>query len=180
MSMKTGDKVPLTKRPLFWEILRFLIVGGIATLADFGVSSLFLYVIYTDNTQLSLLGIHFTKAVLVSTIMGFLTGVIVNYILSIVVVFKNVENKKRSRSVLGFFVFVLLGFIGMVINLLIKEGGNAIIPFEGHFAWFLFVFVVATLIVLVYNYLTRKFILFRAPKKKDNRLEEKEDDGTKE
>ncbi|MGI6644868.1 MAG: GtrA family protein [Bacilli bacterium] len=157
-------KVPLTKRPIFWEIVRFVIVGGIATIADFAVSSLFLYVIYTSNETVQILWMTFTKKVILSTIMGFIVGVIVNYILSIVVVFKNVANKKRSQSVGGFIVFVLLGFLGMIINLLLKEAGNAIIPYEGNVWWFIIVFAIATLIVLVYNYLTRKFILFRAPK----------------
>lgn len=154
-------------KPLMYEILRFVIVGGVATVVDFLIASLFQYFIYTSSEVWSLLGfIPVTASVFVSTIMGFTFGVIVNYILSILVVFKDVENEKTSRSVLGFITFVGLGIIGFIINLAIKEGGNKIINFEGHFFWFAFVFAVATLIVLIYNYISRKLILFR-PKKKN-------------
>lgn len=167
-----NEKIPLHKRPIFWEIVRFLIVGGIATIADFLVSALFLYVIYTDSTSFPFLWFSLTRSVTVSTLAGFTVGVIVNYILSIVVVFKNVENKKRSQSVSGFIIFLILGFIGMVINLLLKEAGNLIISFEGHVFWFMVVFAFATIVVLIYNYITRKLILFRAPKENKDTLKE--------
>lgn len=151
-------------KKLLMEIVRFIIVGGIATLVDLGVSSLFQYVIYTASDKIFLLGIPFTKSVIVSTLMGFVFGVIVNYILSILVVFLDVANKKTSRSMLGFIAFVGLSFIGFLINLGIKELGNLIIPFSSNYFWFLVVFGFATLIVLIYNYLSRKFLLFKPEK----------------
>ena len=60
----------------------------------------------------------------------------------------------------------------MVINLLLKEAGNLIIPFEGHVFWFMVVFAFATIVVLIYNYITRKLILFRAPKENKDTLKE--------
>lgn len=154
-------------KTLLMEIVRFAIVGGIATLVDLGVSSLFQYKIYTTQDKINLLGIPLTKSVIVSTLMGFTFGVIVNYILSIFVVFKDVENKKTSRSIFGFLAFVGLSFIGFMINLGIKELGNFILTFEGHFFWFLVVFAFATLIVLIYNYISRKLLLFKPKKKSD-------------
>jgi len=156
----------LANKPLLYEILRFVIVGGVATIVDFLISSLFQYVIFTTPDVWIILGfIPITASVLISTLMGFTFGVIVNYILSILVVFKDVENKKTSRSLLGFIIFVGLGAIGFIINLTIKELGNMIISFDNHFFWFVFVFGVATLIVLIYNYISRKLILFRPSKK---------------
>ena len=98
--------------------------------------------------------------------MGFTFGVIVNYVLSILVVFKDVEDKKRVALSWGFIIFVALGTIGFLINLAIKEVGNMILAFEGNFFWFAFVFAFATLIVLIYNYISRKLILFRPSKKR--------------
>ncbi|MGE4342093.1 MAG: GtrA family protein [Bacilli bacterium] len=159
----------LTNKPLMYEILRFVIVGGVATLVDFVIASLFQYLIYTSSATWLILGlIPITASVFVSTIMGFTFGVIVNYVLSILVVFKDVEDKKKSRSVVGFIIFVALGTIGFLINLAIKEVGNMILAFEGNFFWFAFVFAFATLIVLIYNYISRKLILFRPSKKEED------------
>jgi putative flippase GtrA len=159
----------LTNKPLMYEILRFVIVGGVATLVDFVIASLFQYMIYTSSATWLILGlIPITASVFVSTIMGFTFGVIVNYVLSILVVFKDVEDKKKSRSVVGFIIFVALGTIGFLINLAIKEVGNMILTFEGNFFWFAFVFAFATLIVLIYNYISRKLILFRPSKKEED------------
>lgn len=159
----------LTNKPLMYEIVRFVIVGGVATLVDFVIASLFQYLIYTSSATWLILGlIPITASVFVSTIMGFTFGVIVNYVLSILVVFKDVEDKKKSRSVVGFIIFVALGTIGFLINLAIKEVGNMILAFEGNFFWFAFVFAFATLIVLIYNYISRKLILFRPSKKEED------------
>lgn len=159
----------LTNKPLMYEIVRFVIVGGVATLVDFVIASLFQYLIYTSSATWLILGlIPITASVFVSTIMGFTFGVIVNYVLSILVVFKDVEDKKKSRSIVGFIIFVALGTIGFLINLAIKEVGNMILAFEGNFFWFAFVFAFATLIVLIYNYISRKLILFRPSKKEED------------
>lgn len=148
------------------EIIRFLLVGVICTAVDFGVSSLVQYVIYPQADVYKIIGITITLNIFLAALFGFIFGVITNYILSIVVVFKNIENKKTSRSLKGFVVFVLLSTIGFLINYAIKELGNLIIPMEDNFLWFVFVFGVATLIVLIYNYISRKLILFK-PKKEE-------------
>lgn len=159
----------LNNKPLFYEIIRFVIVGGVATLVDFAISSLFQYVIYPNQAIWTILPfIKVTASVFISTMMGFTFGVIVNYILSILVVFKNVENKKTSRSIRGFLIFVGLGIIGLLLNIAIKELGNSIMAYESSFIWFVAVFAFATLIVLIYNYISRKLILFRPGKNKDH------------
>lgn len=156
----------LANRENQYEILRFIIVGVICTLVDFGVSALVQYVIYPTPEKYVFLGMTITLNIFLAALFGFIFGVITNYILSIVIVFKNVENKKTSRSVGGFMLFVLLSTIGFFINYAIKELGNMIINMETNFLWFVFVFGIATFIVLIYNYISRKLILFR-PKKKE-------------
>lgn len=148
------------------ELIRFVVVGVICTLVDFGVSALVQYVIYKDATTTTILGLTITLNIFFAALFGFIFGVITNYILSIFVVFKNVENKKTSRSVGGFSLFVLLSAIGFFINYGIKELGNIIIPMEGNFWWFILVFGFATFVVLIYNYISRKLILFK-PKHND-------------
>lgn len=139
------------------EIFRFVVVGLICTLADYGVSLLFQYLVYPDQNLTTF----------VASLAGFVVGVLINYLLSIFAVFKNVENKKTSQSIGGFFVFIGLSTVGYLINLGIKELGNLIIPFASSVLWFTFIFGVATFVVLIYNYVTRKFILFKPKKEAD-------------
>lgn len=146
------------------EIFRFIIVGVICTLVDFLVSALVQYIIYPRGEVITVWFFQLTSNILVASLAGFIFGVITNYILSIILVFKNVENTKTSRSFKGFIVFVLLSTLGFLINYGIKELGNLIIPMADHFFWFVLVFGFATFIVLIYNYITRKLFLFK-PKK---------------
>lgn len=143
------------------ELIRFVVVGVICTGVDFLVSALVQYVIYTQTDIVVILGFNITLNIFLAALFGFIFGVITNYILSIVVVFKNVGDTKKSRSTAGFLLFVLLSTIGFFINYAIKELGNLIIPMADNFLWFVFVFGIATFIVLIYNYISRKLILFK-------------------
>ncbi len=149
------------------EIFRFIVVGVICTLVDFLVSALVQYVIYPQGEIIKVLGLQLTSNIFAASLAGFVFGVITNYILSIILVFKNVENTRNSRSIRGFVVFVLLSTIGFFINYGIKELGNLIIPMEDNFFWFVLVFGFATFIVLIYNYITRKLFLFQSKKETD-------------
>ena len=72
------------------EILRFIIVGVICTLVDFGVSSLIQFVIYPVAEALKIGPFTITPNIFLAALFGFIFGVITNYILSVIVVFKNV------------------------------------------------------------------------------------------
>lgn len=146
-------------RDLIWEILRFLLVGGLATLADYITYNLVFYFIIPQGFSWWLLD----KIFLAKTA-GFTIGVIVNYILSILVVFKNVADKSKSQSFGGFALFVFMGIIGLLISIGITNLGNVIYLLESSFWWNTFVFAFATGIVLIYNYITRKLFLFKPNK----------------
>ena len=79
---KNEEHIKQTKKQLFWEIFRFLIVGGTATIVDYAVSYLF----YTWLLPPSLIGK--TAAIIISTALGFGGGLAVNWILSITFVYK--------------------------------------------------------------------------------------------
>lgn len=150
----------LKHRELVWEIIRFLIVGGLATLADYITYNLVFYLIIPQGFTWWLLD----KIFLAKTA-GFTIGVIVNYVLSILVVFKNVAEPTKSRSFGGFAIFVFMGIIGLLISIGITNLGNVIYPLEANFWWNSFVFAFATGIVLIYNYITRKIFLFKPNQK---------------
>ena len=81
-----------TKEQLFWEIFRFLLVGGTATLVDWLISYLF----YTWLLPPILIGE--VASLLLSTALGFTVGLFVNWILSVNFVFQQVENKEQVKT----------------------------------------------------------------------------------
>lgn len=174
------------------EILRFLVVGIIATIFDL-LTKLIVNTIIGDSLN-SLNDGNFTKTFL-GYLAGFIVGVIINYLLSTFWVFKNVKDDKKSKTFKGimlFFLFSLLGFlIGLAITYglgyLISLGGIDILDFklfsgessffsaefwqyfascltDGAFWLYIFVFCFQTIVVLVWNYVTRKKFIYIAPK----------------
>ncbi|HZJ89870.1 MAG TPA: GtrA family protein [Bacilli bacterium] len=146
------------------EIIRFVIVGIICTLIDFAVYSLFFYVVYTG-----------THSTVVAKTAGQAAGIIANYILSVFFVYKNVADEKDSRSITGFILFATLSLLGFGLNLGITKLGELILDLRVNFFWNAFVFGFATLIVLIFNYITRKLFIFK-PKKENDEINETEND----
>lgn len=144
---------------LIREIIRFLIVGVIATVSDYITYNLFFYYVIPSDFRWWIIDLIF-----LSKTAGFVIGVTVNYILSVFIVFRNVEDKTKSRSPLGFVIFVLLGLVGLLLSLGITYLGNVIYSLDKSFWWNSAVFVIATIIVLIYNYLSRKLLLFKNKK----------------
>ncbi len=152
-----------SKKQLFWEIFRYLLVGGIATIFDYGAW----YVCFTWLLPASLVGQ--TIAVIVSTAMGFLVGLLVNWILSITFVFKQVENVEEAKSSKAFLIFAIVGLIGLAIteagmliaNVLPTFSFLGFEAFLGHEWKWWFTKVTMTCIVLVWNYVGRKLLIFK-------------------
>lgn len=152
-----------TKTQLFWEIFRFLLVGGTATIADYAVSYLF----YHFLLPVGLVG-HFW-ATTFSVLFGFTVGLCLNWVLSVTFVFRAVKDKKASSSSKAFLVFALIGLIGLGITwlgmLLVKVLPNFSLfgtpTFLGEdWIWWLMKCVM-TCIVLVWNYIGRKLFVFK-------------------
>jgi putative flippase GtrA len=81
------------------QFIRYLIVAAVSLLID----SFILFVL-TECFQ-----IHY----LISGIAGYTTGLIVNYILSVIWVF---QKKKYKNKFIEILIFVIIGFIGMGLN----------------------------------------------------------------
>lgn len=119
------------------QILKFGVVGGTAFLIDYGL----LFVL----TEFA--GIHY----LISGTISFAASVIYNYILSIVWVFDPVGERSRTKDMA---VFLILSVIGLGINqaimwILVEQAG----------VYYMLSKIVATVIVMVYNFITRKLFL---------------------
>ena len=143
------------------EILRFLIVGGLATVVDFFMMGITLY-LFDRSLYPHFYNIFYgggeptTTAKLVGTGVGFIFGLIANYVLSIVFVF---NEKGKSKTVKGFIVFTVFSAIGLLIH----ELGMYLLSAKlGMNEWI--AKIILTIVVLVYNYISRKLLIFKKEK----------------
>lgn len=118
------------------QIIKFGIVGIVATFVDVGVLVVLKELLHID--------------VLVSSAISFCVSVAVNYILSMTFVFKS-KNQNKLREIV---IFVLLSVGGLCLNQLILWIGVTFTP-----VYYLIVKLFALVIVPVYNFITRKIFL---------------------
>ena len=161
--------VKQTKKQLFWEIFRFLLVGGTATIADYFVFWLFDGVLFP---LLPLSGKGWEViALILATAAGFGVGLVVNGILSVKFVFRAVRDIEEVVSKKSFFIFTVIGLIGLglteigvvLLVFLFPEislfGTTALLGTEWE-KWL--AKVIMTCIVLVFNYVGRKLLVFKS------------------
>ena len=120
------------------QLFRYLIVGGVAFLADIGG----LYVL----TEFA--GFHY----LISAAISFIMGWIINYRLSIIWIF---QHSKLNNRVIEFFLFGLIGLVGLGLNglliwLLTESAG----------VYYLVSKIIAAIFVFMWNFAARKYGLF--------------------
>ena len=136
----------------FIELFRSLFVGAAAFAGDF--------------VTLTLLKEAGGVSTLLSATLGFVVGVVINYILSAFWAFRNSNIKS---GVIRFAVFVVIAIVGLLLNNLI------IAVFDGPIAenmllgemvapkrYYMIGKIVATIIVFFWNFFSRKLLLFRS------------------
>ncbi|WP_099466989.1 GtrA family protein [Konateibacter massiliensis] len=124
-------------KKLIEQIMKFGVVGFLCFFIDY-------FVLFAVT---EFLGINY----LISSAIAFSVSVIVNYILSITFVF---STKKDANKVKEFIVFVVLSLIGLGINQIIMW-----FTVEKVGIYYMLAKIVATAIVMVYNFITRKIFL---------------------
>lgn len=97
---------------------------------------------------------------------GFCAGLLVNYILSIIFVYQNTKTNMKTTDKKVFIVFTVLSLIGLLITELGMLLANHLIAvyFDTSSIKVLYEMgakVIMTAIVLVYNYISRKVIIFK-------------------
>lgn len=138
-------------KKLFAQIIKFGAVGFLCFFID--------YAIMVGLTEL--VGIPS----LISSGCSYTISTIVNYILSVTIVF---DADKRANKAVQFIVFVILSLIGLGINQLCMWGGTAwleslmeqsqALASYSQYAYMV-VKIFATAIVMVYNFITRKIFI---------------------
>ncbi|MCK4256407.1 GtrA family protein [candidate division WOR-3 bacterium] len=121
------------------QFFRSIFVGGLAAIVDFG----FLY-FFTEFVNIY----YLTSAAL-----AFILGLTTNYILSIKWVF---NRRKFAKKWIEFGIFAVIGIVGLILNELIIWFFTEYVHFH-----YLLSKVVSTIVVFSWNFLARKFILFR-------------------
>ena len=152
------------KYPKLYEIFKFLIVGGFATIIDMLSMALVLYIykpsLYEYNFINTIIGDASPSniATVVATGIGFILGLVFNYIFSIIFVF-NRTNTNFAKTKKGFIVFTLLSFIGFLIHTIGMAIGYGVLNIN---EWL--IKIILTFIVLIFNYISRKKIIFKNKK----------------
>lgn len=118
------------------QILKFGVVGGGAFLID--------YVVLFILTEF--VGIHY----LTSSVISFIVSLIFNYILSI----KWVFDVKKKQTVKEIAIFTILSVMGLGINQVVMYVGSDFLGIH-----YMLTKLVATAIVMVWNFVTRKIFI---------------------
>lgn len=124
------------------KFFRYAFVGGIAFVVDYLFFALMSIILGDSRLSLN-----------IAVVMGFVGGIITNFVLSKKLVFTenaNVGNKME------FIAYTIIGIIGCLINMLLMNIAVGIMLINKYIAK-----VIVALIVLVYNYLARKILLYR-------------------
>ena len=134
------------------QIIKFGIVGLFCFLIDFGITTGFT----------NLLGIHY----LISKFLGFVVSAVVNYLLSIKFVFTQKKEMDKKKE---FTVFLFLSAFGLLINEIVMylciDGiyarSGQLQELVSHANMVALSSILATGIVMVYNFISRKLFLER-------------------
>lgn len=130
------------KRNIVGQFLRYFVTGGLAFIVDFGVFSLALY--YFD--------IHY----LIANLIGLMAGNVVNYLLSIGWVFSSEKRTMEKHRLIEITVFMLISLVGMGLNEYLMYVFVGLLAIQEMVSK-----VGAAVIVLLYNFFARKYILFK-------------------
>ena len=147
-SVERGDKGTPGNSGI-WEVIRFVVTGGVCFLIEFAA-----LVLLRDKVGLD---------TLIATPIAFLISVIVNYILCVRWVFVGAKEQKNAAK-LG---FLITSVMGLLLNELlmylfrISLGEDTVVMTVFSFTVTMYMVnkCLATVIVMVWNYFTKRWIL---------------------
>ena len=133
------------RKSLMGQFLRYMVTGGVAFVADFGLFALCLYGF----------GWHY----LLANLVGLVAGLVLNYAMSILWVFTACKRILKKQKGIEFVLFALVGIAGVGINQVLMYlmvdglGVNEMVSK-----------MIAAVLVLMWNFGARKLMLFRGKK----------------
>ncbi len=171
------------------ELVRFLICGVAAALTDYLFAQLMVLLLHNSLNEV--------WTTILSTAVGFIFGVAVNYLISTFWVYQNVDKNIKTKSRRFILWFVLLSLAAMLLSIgamllcnlvAVSVGGseNSIVNLsvmelineygfdflkQALFWTYFLSFCIKTIVGLVFNYFTRKYILYKEPKQKEEEIQ---------
>ncbi|MEG2530223.1 MAG: GtrA family protein [Raoultibacter sp.] len=124
-------------KKLIAQLMKFGVVGVIAFVIDYGLLIFLTEVFYVDY--------------LISATISFTVSVIFNYVASMRYVFSHREGMSRRRE---FVIFIILSVLGLIINDVGMWVGVSLLAVDYRITK-----IVATVIVMLWNFVTRKIFL---------------------
>ncbi len=143
-SKKFGSLFAGDTENTFIQFFRYLFVGGLATVVDWGISYILFKFVFNENYAV------------VANSLSFVAGLAVNYIISTFWIFKNSKVKSRLMEFLG---FAAIGLVGLFMTMGITK----------LFEWWLadrtnafqiLAKIVSTGAAFFWNFFARKILLF--------------------
>ena len=119
------------------QIVRFIFAGFVSFLVDYGA-----LVLLTE-----FLGVYY----FLSASISFSVSLIINYILNMKYVFIGRKDISRRKEIVG---FVSLSMVGLILNQIVLG-----VLVEIYNLYYMFAKIIATGIVMVWNYVSRKIFL---------------------
>ena len=139
-------------KKLIFEFLRYVLVGGISAVIDMGVNFAMLFYILGGTKD--------DKGLVAASVAaGFAVGLLVNFILSNIFVFKDEAQREKGKTLSAFLIYALVGIIGFAMTELLTIGGTLIIGEGG--VWYLLLTCFVKGAVLIWNYVGRKIFVYR-------------------
>ena len=140
-----------SRKKLIFEFLRYAIVGGVAFVADTGAMAAVKEIFFKENCTSFQMGI--------CVAIGFVVGLICNYILSNLFVFKSEEQREKGKSLSAFLIYFAVGAIGFGLTELGMWLGVKIVGPDG--LWYILVKCFVAGVVMIWNYVGRKIFVYR-------------------
>ncbi len=131
-------------KSLFFEFMRYVIVGGSAFGVDFATMCIFQEFIFK--------GEH----VFIAVFIGYTVGLIYNFLLSCGFVFKDGFKKIEGKELQSFIIFTVIGLIGLLLTEVLMYLFVNIIAMK-----YMFGKIISGGIVMFWNYIARKVIIYK-------------------
>ena len=130
---------------IFIQFFRYCFVGGIATVVEGGALWLIQHFLFREAAG------FFAFA---AQAIAFILGLIANFALSKLFVFQ--EKSEKTNAAGEFVAYGVIGVVGLGIKWLMLWGFNTMLGWHYMLVW-----LVATVLVLIWNYAARRILLYR-------------------
>ncbi len=139
------------QKSVIFEFMRYVVVGGLAFLADAGTMTLVKELFFKENCTAGQMALCVAA--------GFVVGLIANYLLSNLFVFRSAAQREKGRNFGAFLIYAVVGLIGFGITELCMWLGVMAVGSDG--LWYLLIKCFVAGIVLIWNYIGRKIFVYK-------------------